>query len=124
MPPITYIQAQSDNSEVTHLRLVVHVDGVDGAVSNNHWSIYLLLQDNTSIRMNMKAVGYGDITGRLEWSKHDYILTNSTIKKWDFPVPAGILVAHFATLIYGLGRQNYDMSGGGSGCRWWWLVLI
>jgi hypothetical protein len=70
------------------------------------------------VRINMRA-DPGFVNGILEWSKLTYITTNSAIGYWDFPVRQGIQVRHVADLIYRSGRHKYDMSGGGSGCRYW-----
>ena len=40
----------TNNTIVTHARVVAHLSQVvDGGVSENHWSIYLLLENETSI---------------------------------------------------------------------------
>ncbi|KAJ9253036.1 hypothetical protein DTO280E4_8389 [Paecilomyces variotii] len=120
MPPIDPITVQHDVRPVDQVRVVVHTMGVSGpTTSDNHWSIYLVLPNNTgSIRINMRAE-YEDPTGLLEWTSHIYAVTTSAIKYWDFPAASGVQVAHIARLIYGLGRHKYEMSGGGSGCRYW-----
>ena len=117
--------AQADSRGISQIRVVVHTLGPAGpTISDNHWSIYLVLQnDEGSVRINMRAE-YDDPTGILEWSKQDYVLTNSAVRHWDFPAAQGLKVEHIARLIYGLGRQRYDMSGGGSGCRWWVYVHL
>lgn len=119
-PPISPQAVQEDQTPVTHIRVVVHTLGAAGPnTSDNHWSIYLLhAGGGSSTRINMRA-NFGDPTGILEWTRHGYIQTTSAIAFWDLPVAAGITVLYFARLIYSLGRERYDMSGGGSGCRWW-----
>jgi hypothetical protein len=62
---------------------------------------------------------FDDPTGILEWTKDGYTQTTSAIRYWDFPVAAGVTVLFFARVIYQLRRDRYEMSGGGSGCRWW-----
>ncbi|QKX62406.1 uncharacterized protein TRUGW13939_09565 [Talaromyces rugulosus] len=113
-------EVQEDATPVTQVRVVVHTQGAAGPnTSDNHWSLYLVHPNGTSsIRINMRAE-FGDPTGILEWTKHDYVHSISTVRYWDFPVAAGITVLFFARLIYNLRRDRYDMSGGGSGCRWW-----
>jgi len=48
----------SDNGDVvTQLRVVVHTMGpVGSAISDNHWSIYLLIGNGGSVRMNMEQI--------------------------------------------------------------------
>ena len=119
-PPLSPQDVQADSTPVTYVRVVVHTLGAAGPnTSDNHWSIYLIHPDGvSSTRINMRAE-YGDPTGILEWTKLGYTQTTSAIGHWDFPVRAGITVLFFAHLIYSLGRDRYEMSGGGSGCRWW-----
>lgn len=111
---------QADSRSISLVRVVVHTTGAAGpTISDNHWSIYLVLPEvGGSVRFNMMAE-YGNPTGILEWTTQAYVLTNSAISHWDFPAAPGIQVSHVAQLIYGLRRDRYDMSGGGSGCRWW-----
>lgn len=120
MPPIDPTTIQHDTRPVAQVRVVVHTTGASGPTSSdNHWSIYLVLANNAgSIRINMRAE-YGDPTGILEWTSHAYTVTNSAIKYWDFAAAPGIQVSHISRLVYNLGRHKYDMSGGGSGCRYW-----
>ena len=64
--------------------------------------------------------GYMD--GELRWSKHDYQRSSSAIRHWDFEVRVTLRVCDFARLLDDTHRHLYDMSGGGSGCRWWVYV--
>jgi hypothetical protein len=105
---------------VTHIRVVAHLsqDFGDGN-SENHWSIYLLLANGQSIRMNMTA-DYGDPIGRLEWTSYSYQLTTSALRYWDYPLGTGLTVKNIYDLVYHYRRDRYQFSGGGSGCRYWW----
>lgn len=109
-----------DERTVQHVRVVVHTLGPAGpTISDNHWSIYLILANGQdSVRMNMRA-DPGYVNGVLSWTRQQYILTQSAIRHWDIPVAQGVQVRQIAGLIYQQGRQRYDMSGGGSGCRYW-----
>jgi hypothetical protein len=112
----------ADTRVVTSVRVVAHTAGVMGPnsrMSHNHWSIFVLLIDGfSSVRINMGAKP-GFITGNLEITQHGYVLSNSAIRYWDFPTVEGVTVQHLINLIYQNGRHSYDMSGGGSGCRYW-----
>jgi hypothetical protein len=118
--PLTPEATTQDQRVVNHVRVVVHTLGPAGpTTSDNHWSIYLLLADGQgSVSMNMRA-DPGYVNGALSWTRQTYILTQSSIRYWDFPAAQGVQVCYIAGLIYQLGRQRYDMSGGGSGCRYW-----
>jgi ferric iron reductase protein FhuF len=110
-------QVLADARPISHIRVVVHTGAAtDG--SDNHWSIYLLLRAGGSVRVNM-VTDYGEIDGRLEWSNLTYLLTNSAIRHWDYPVIMAIEVRHVADTIYRNFRHRYQFSGGGSGCRFW-----
>jgi hypothetical protein len=110
MAPIDPMAIQQDIRPVVQVRTVVHTTGASGpTTSDNHWSIYLILANNTgSVRINMRAE-YGNPTGLLEWTPHTYALTTSAIRHWDFPAASGIQVAHISRLIYSLGRHKYEM---------------
>ncbi len=113
---------RTDGRTVERVRVVVHTLGAwpNGTMSDNHWSIYLILANNGgSVRMNMKAE-LDDPKGTLEWSTNlAYTLTNSAIEHWDYMVNPGVTVANMYGLVIGKGRDQYSMSGGGSGCRFW-----
>ena len=117
-----YMDLHNDTRSVQGVRVVVHSSGIwpNGNMSDNHWSIYLLLQDNdSSVRMNMRAES-NNPRGILEWSPNlAYTLTASAIKHWDYSFKSGVTVAKVYNLIMGNRRDQYRMSGGGSGCRWW-----
>ena len=115
----------NDHRIVTHIRVVFRTLGALGPQSqksHNHWSIYLILANkpNSSIRINMRAE-YPDPTGILEWEECEYILPKSAISYWDFPAcpNARLMVLHISRMIYFFGRDEYKMSGGGSGCQYW-----
>lgn len=117
-------EIQNNTSIVTQVRVVAHTTGTMGPntpMSENHWSVYLLLAGGGSVRMNMRA-DYGDSTGRLEWSILAYTDSNSRLQHWDYPVAQGITVKLIYELIRYNGRDHYWMSRGGSGCRWWLYV--
>lgn len=112
----------TDTRRVITVRVVVHTTGAAGPnTSDNHWSIYLLIQGDGSIRVNMRA-DPGYINGILDLSSHSYLMTNSAIQHWDFATVGIVRVCDIVSLIYNYARHDYDMSGGGSGCRYWVYV--
>ncbi|KLJ11089.1 hypothetical protein EMPG_13609 [Blastomyces silverae] len=122
---------------VAQVRVVVHTTGkASPTTSDNHWSIYLILQGNAdspqeSVRANMTS-DLPHLTGKLVWRSHSFIRPSSALAHWDFetaPVLAKgisrpIQVNDIAALIYTKGRHKYIMSGGGSGCRFWVLTIL
>ena len=112
-------QAVNDSRRVRIVRVVAHTLGAAGPnTSDNHWSIYLLLDDHTSVRVNMRA-DPGYINGELRLTSQAYQLTNSAIQHFDFPTVGRVQVADLLRAVYQNRRDEYDMSGGGSGCRYW-----
>lgn len=45
-----------------------------------------------------------------------------TMSNFDFPTTGNVRVVDLLRLIYANRRHEYDMSGGGSGCRYWVYV--
>jgi hypothetical protein len=121
--PLDEKDVVNDTRVVDIVRVVVHTFGLiseTSSQSHNHWSIYLVLANNEgSIRMNMRAKEAQYSNGVLKWSEQSYTMSNSAIRVWDFRCVAGITVCHISRLVYQMGRQKYDMSVGGSGCRFW-----
>lgn len=115
-------QVRNDNRIVDKVRVVVHTTGAwpNGRMSDNHWSIFLILANGEgSVRMNMWAA-IDDPTGHLEWSPSlAYTTSNSAITNWDYKTVSAISVKKIYTVVMDNGRDKYDMSGGGSGCRYW-----
>ena len=119
MPLLTQQKVLSDERRVKSVRAVVHTAGPAGpTISDNHWSIYLLLQAGGSVRLNMRA-DPGFVNGILEWTENQYLLTNSALRHWDYPIVGHVRLCDIARLLYEAKRHRYDMSGGGSGCRYW-----
>ena len=108
-------------------RVVVYTTGplnLNTPMSDNHQSIYLLLAKNQgSLRLNMRGEwddkkDMWNTTGILECTTYAYTMTTSRIDNWDYKVP-DITVGWICTLLWNKERDAYNMSGGGSGCRWW-----
>ncbi|PVH70795.1 hypothetical protein DL98DRAFT_436342 [Cadophora sp. DSE1049] len=112
-----------DGATVSHARVVAHLSQDIGGISENHWSIYLLLEGGASVRLNMFA-DYGNTTGTLMVDEFDYQLTNSALRHWDYKVVPGVTAKMVKDLIYYQGRDRYQFSGGGSGCRYWCYTVL
>lgn len=111
---------RDDNSVVFQIRVVVHTQGAwpNSPMSDNHVSVFLLVRNGGSVRINMKTDD-NDTRGVLIWSQLGYPLSNSSIVHFDYPVVAGLLVADIYQAIREAGLHRYQFSGGGSGCRFW-----
>lgn len=112
-----------DKRRITMFREVAHTTGPLGPnISENHWSLYLILEPQQgSVRINMTAEK-GYIDGILEVTVQAYTESNSRVAHWDYPANKEVRVKDIIDKIYKHGRHLYTMSGGGSGCRWWQLV--
>ena len=119
---LDYMDLRNDARPVKSFRVVVHTLGAwpNRIMSDNHWSIYLLLKDNDrSVHMDMIAESDSP-KGILEWSPDlAYTLPHSAIQHWDYSFKSGVTVAKVYNLIMEKHRDQYSISGGGSGCRWW-----
>ncbi|KAH6719533.1 hypothetical protein BKA61DRAFT_473500 [Leptodontidium sp. MPI-SDFR-AT-0119] len=113
----------NDGAIITHTRVIAHFSQDAGGISENHWSIYLLLQSGASVRMNMTAQ-YGEPTGKLVVDEFKYQLTNSALRHWDYEMVSGVTVKMVKDLVYYQGRDRYQFSGGGSGCRYWCYTVL
>ncbi|OAX81502.1 hypothetical protein ACJ72_04160 [Emergomyces africanus] len=106
---------------VVKVRFVVHTMGLAGwDKSRNHWSIYLILQGETSsVRLNMSLANGGDENGIFSATSHPYALSDSRLTYFDYGTCAGLKVGHCLQLIQAKGRTRYRMTGSGNGCRYW-----
>lgn len=117
---------RDDNRIVERARVVAHTLGQLGPqtpMSNNHWSVYFVLADNGgSVRANMRAE-FDDPKGFLDWLPLLlYTLPNSAVKYWDYQLVEGISAGVIYQFLIDNGRDQYRMSGGGYGCRFWMYV--
>lgn len=120
--PLSEREVRADVRKIKSIYIVVHTMGpVSDIISDNHWSVYLVLDSvrDSSVRLNMIQLQDEDPTGTLQWSWLPYIRTTSAIKTFPFPTIDGLCVCHVAEMIYQQGRHRYSFSGGGSGCRAW-----
>lgn len=90
-----------DNRVVMSVRVVVHSMGAwPNQMSDNHWSIYLLLgNDAGSVHLNMTAEDEDDVKGTLKLRSLAYSLTNSQIRYWDFEAAGDVSVGSVVKLI-------------------------
>ncbi|KFY31119.1 hypothetical protein V493_01381 [Pseudogymnoascus sp. VKM F-4281 (FW-2241)] len=122
--------SQYVNAEVVTFRVVVHTAGnasftKDGR-SANHWSIFLILAGRSaaSVRLNMSNVDGLDEFGTFGVTDHDYLLSNSQLAYFDYPMVPSKRVRDFCDLIVREGRNMYRMSDLGNGCRYWVWYLF
>ncbi|TAQ83219.1 hypothetical protein B7494_g8458 [Chlorociboria aeruginascens] len=121
----TFDNLLEDERIVVSARVVVHTTDLmapNSPMSDNHWSIYLLLENNMgSIRFNMREGSGAEVDNQqnttrvLECTTHQDAMPSSRLDSWDYAVP-GIDVGWMCTVLW---NQVYELSGGGSGCRWW-----
>ena len=86
--------------------------------SDNYTTQYFILSRDTSVQLNMRT-DPGYITGILEMTPRDYVESNTEILH--FPIrPSGAFTPRnlYQWLDQG-GFQDYTLTGGGIGCRYW-----
>ncbi|KAK5999801.1 hypothetical protein QM012_005207 [Aureobasidium pullulans] len=114
------------NAQVLKVRVVCHTAGrvSNTNASDNHWSIYLIIGPAKSVQFNMWAEP-GYIHGNLKIKSYGYVESYSTLRYWDYEAIAYFTVGMVYGLVVERNRMHqYDMSGGGSGCRWWVYSVI
>lgn len=107
---------------VIAVRVVAHTMGAltpGGQLSQNHWSIYLLVPTG-SVRLNMtlRNTNTNVDTGALQISNHEYQRSMSATSYWDLGVAQNAAVWHFTNNVLINNRQNYRMA------EWGWLPLV
>ncbi|KZF19910.1 hypothetical protein L228DRAFT_263242 [Xylona heveae TC161] len=113
-------------SVVVKVRFVVHTMGLAGwDKSRNHWSIFLVLQgESSSVRLNRSLANGSDENGTFSVTSHPFVLSDSRLTYFDYDTCPGLLVGHCLNLIYTKRRNNYRMTGSGNGCRFWvWTIF-
>jgi hypothetical protein len=114
------------NAKVYAFRVVVHTMGpvrTGSQISHNHWSIYMLSQNHTSVRLNMAHSGdpennIGDFSVKM----YEYQLTQSRVEYWDINTVEEHLAADIVRAIREKGRDKYELTSNGTGCRYWVYV--
>ena len=112
---------QDDDRKFRRIRVVVHTTGAwpNSVHSNNHVTIYLLLEGENSVQVNM-TIEEDDIRGRLVWSRHAYQDSNSAITHRDYELELSLEIREFYHAVRDeWGLHRYMFSGGGSGCHYW-----
>ncbi|KAG9764048.1 hypothetical protein KCU99_g9963, partial [Aureobasidium melanogenum] len=67
----------------------------------------------------------GYIDGTLDIRSYNYELSSSTIRHWDYRAVKYFTVRMaYEYLVTRCHYHQYNMSGGGSGCRWWIYTVI
>jgi hypothetical protein len=109
------------HATVIKARFVVHTIGLAGwNKSRNHWSIYLILAGEiSSVRLNMSLASGNDENGTFTTTLHQYALTTSSLRYFDYNVHPGLTVGQYISLIITKERHMYQMTDSGNGCRFW-----
>lgn len=108
---------------VTTVRVVAHLVSPlvpGGQVSQNHWSIYLVISSGGSVRLNMEWVsGTAGDEGTFTVKRHFYATSKTAIRVFDYDVPPGTKVESFLGIVREKKRHSYNMTPTGAGCRFW-----
>ncbi|KAL3457433.1 hypothetical protein BJX64DRAFT_293112 [Aspergillus heterothallicus] len=113
----------SDRARVVlQIRVTMHTMGYifeADTRSGNHVSIFLLIGDRESVRLNMIKKGPTNTKGTLQISMCEYVVSSSAVKNRNFPAPPGRTVGDFFDTLTRKGCHNYQLSRSGVGCRFW-----
>ncbi|KAF2722711.1 hypothetical protein K431DRAFT_311416 [Polychaeton citri CBS 116435] len=132
-PTATYaVDRVPDNERsqrVVLVRVTIHSLGAivpGGQLSQNHWTIELLLSDGC-IRLDMSLYEFKsatDFRGLLRVIKLAYQLSQHHVMYFDFEVVGAKSVGHFMNNIITNARHRYNMTSNGVGCRHWICTVI
>ena len=120
------ITADDANLIIQTIRVTIHTTGkfFEGDTrSGNHASIYLLIEDGSSIRLNMIKAGPTDRMGTYDPKYCNYHDSTSSIRNFDVQATSGLTVNHVLSLVNERRRHIYRLARSGVGCRFWVLVI-
>jgi hypothetical protein len=102
------------------IRNTVHNTGqlVNSQCSDNHSSLYFLLQNSKAVQLNMRTEpDYVD--GVYEMTPRDYQQSRSEIIHFDYPVLRPLTAQYIDSVLRYEGFHDYTFTDGGVGCRYW-----
>lgn len=121
MSTLKMSSSQAANRTVRRVRVVMHTTGpmAPGSLaSENHSSLYCLLDEGQSYQFNMYAQG-NDPTGRLYHGRRDYQLSHSAITFFDYSVIVAFTPRNVHELLADQGLLAYTFRDGLMGYRHW-----
>ncbi|KAG9099493.1 hypothetical protein FRC06_005207 [Ceratobasidium sp. 370] len=89
-----------------------------------HWRIFLYVDDEHSVVLDMTPGGIDGSTGLLLVSFVSREMSDSTAAAVDFPVILDFTVNSILALIMEHGRERYMFTASGTGCRFWCSVVL
>lgn len=116
---------------VTHLHACAHSnesnlgDADFQLPPTNHWSIFLQLGPQLSVRLDMTA-GYGEngLRGKIDVQSKGYAKTFHDIKTLSFQPASGTTVKSILDMMSGNGLDKYAFTENLEGCRYWTMRVI
>ncbi|KAF2421524.1 hypothetical protein EJ08DRAFT_597415, partial [Tothia fuscella] len=94
-------------------------------LSQNHWTIFLLLSGQGSVQFNMKTdTRAGAVQGLYEVTRRGYTESRTAVSWWDFKAVDNLLVRHIEHEINTRGWHRYNVTPSGVGCRFWILTVL
>lgn len=107
---------------VNYIRVIIEVPETgheSDTYSGSHPSIYLLISDSGSVRLNMFRARPDDTMGTYALERCLYRCIDYPLKVVDLSAAKGITVGDVIRLIEGKGRDRYELADSGTGCRFW-----
>lgn len=106
---------------VQTVRITVHNTGQlqNSQCSDNHSSIYFLLQEGRAVQLNMRTEP-GYIDGVYEITARQYQQSQSAIRQFDYRPAVAFTPGQVDELLKDEDFDEYTFTNGGIGCRYWW----
>lgn len=107
---------------VDYIRVIIEVPETgheSDTYSGSHPSIYLLTNDDGSVRLNMSRAKPEDTMGTYAPERCSYRCIDYPLKVVDLSAVKGLTVGDVTRLIEGKGRDRYELVVSGTGCRFW-----
>lgn len=107
---------------IDYIRVIIEVPETgheSDTYSGSHPSIYLLTNDDGSVRLNMSRAKPDDTMGTYTPERCSYRCIDYPLKVVDLSAVKGLTVGDVTKLIEGKGRDRYELVVSGTGCRFW-----
>ena len=120
-----FLKTQLD-SEIPSIAFVAHAVTTDDALlpnPTNHWSAFLQISDNSSVRMEVSPTSGGGEPGTVVIESKEYDMSTHRNHAVVVAVAPGTTVAKILSLLIELKRDRYVFSKVGEGCRFWLFTL-
>jgi hypothetical protein len=91
-----------------------------------HWRLFCQIGRGASVEINNQKLQATDLLTRLYFTYRQYITSNrsTVVDTLDIGPSQGLTANHIISLLLHKGRDRYQLSQDGSGCRFWCETVI